>query len=197
MNTEKTEARQPTDTPQAIDHPARPKPGKASPGRRIDASTIAEMAKLCAKMLTESESCRRLGIKPRTWFDFKSRAGRTEHFGDMVEAYRAARIEQLIERIEKSADGADGVKYPDWRAALALLKITDLKRFGDSPAVETGSVNNTLAIFTGGEEGLRRMIAAVTAEVHAEATTHPKAIIDCPPATRTPPAVEPKETETP
>ena len=124
-------ANQPKDTPKAIDIPARP-----MPGRKIDAVTIAEMAKLCAKTLTESEACRRLGIKPRTWFDFKSRAGRTEHFAEMVEAYRAARIEQLIDRIEKSADG-DGVKFPDWRAALALLKITDQRRFGDSPAPET------------------------------------------------------------
>ena len=30
---------------------------------------------------------------------------------------------------------ACGVKYPDFRAALALLKITDQRRFGEAPAV--------------------------------------------------------------
>ena len=118
------------DTAQALDNVTR-----AMPTRRIDATCIAEMAKLVAKMLTESEACRRLGIKPRTWFDWKSRAGRTQKFSDLLEAYRANRIESLINRIENSANGID-VKYPDFRAALALLKITDQKRFGDSPPVQ-------------------------------------------------------------
>jgi hypothetical protein len=123
-------ANQPTDTPETSDIATR-----AMAHRRIDATCIAEMAKLVAKMLTESEACRRLGIRPRAWFDWKSRCGRTEKFAALLEAYRADRIEHLIDRIEKSADGV-GVKYPDFRAALALLKITDQKRFGDSPAVE-------------------------------------------------------------
>ena len=103
-------------------------------GRRIDATTIAAIARLCAKQLTESESCHRLGIKPQQWFAWKSRHKRSEKFAELLEAYRADRIEHLIERIEKSADGVD-VKFPDFRAALALLKFQDQKRFGDSPAV--------------------------------------------------------------
>ena len=103
-------------------------------GRRIDATTIAAIARLCAKQLTESESCHRLGIKPQQWFAWKSRHKRSERFAELLEAYRADRIEHLIERIEKSADGVD-VKFPDFRAALALLKFQDQKRFGDSPAV--------------------------------------------------------------
>jgi len=103
--------------------------------RRIDATAIAGIAKLVAKNLTESEACRRLGIQPRVWFNFKDRAGRGEKFAALLEAYRAHRIEHLLEQIEKSADGI-GVKYPDFRAALALLKITDQKRFGETPAVE-------------------------------------------------------------
>ena len=129
------------DTPKAIDEPTRAKPAGTPPGRKIDATTIAEMAKLCAKMLTESESCRRLGIKPRTWFDFKSRAGRSQQFADLVEAFRADRIEQLIDRVEASSKGEGGLRFPDWRAALALLKITDQRRFGDSPAVEINVPN--------------------------------------------------------
>ena len=153
---------QPTDTAKAIDIPARP-----TTARKIDAVTIAEMAKLCAKMLTESEACRRLGIKPRTWFDFKSRAGRTQQFGDLLEAYRADRIEGLIDRIEKSANGI-GVKYPDFRAALALLKITDQRRFGDSPAVEINTGQTRVMIAAGGEDNLRRLVAMFADQVRAE-----------------------------
>jgi hypothetical protein len=115
------------------------------PGRKIDAVTIAEMAKLCAKMLTESESCRRLGIKPRTWFDFKSRAGRTQRFADLLEAYRAGRIEGLIDRIENSADGV-GVKFPDWRASAFLLAVTDAKRFSTSGNVGVAVNVNVAAL---------------------------------------------------
>jgi hypothetical protein len=148
-------ANQPPDDPNAIDIPAR-----AMPGRKIDAGTIAEMAKLVAKMLTESEACRRLGIKPRTWFDWKSRAGRNQKFADLLEAYRADRIESLIDRIEKSADG-ERLKYPDWRAALALLKITDQRRFGDAATVEisTGPVNITL----GSPDNLAKTVAMYAA----------------------------------
>src|SRR6266404_2523589 len=85
-------------------------------------------------MLTESEAARQLGINPRAWFDWKARAGRAERFAALLEAYRAGRIEQLIDRIERSANGVD-TKFPDWRAALALLKITDQRRFGDSALV--------------------------------------------------------------
>ena len=120
----------PHGTPQDLDVSTR-----AKLNRKIDAGVIAQMAKLVAKMLSETESCRRLGIKPRTWFDWKSRARRNEKFDELLEAFRADRIEQLINRIEKSANGED-LKYPDWRAALALLKITDQKRFGDSPATD-------------------------------------------------------------
>lgn len=173
MNTEKTENGEPTDSPKAIDIPARAKPRKATPSRKIDAVTIAEMAKLCAKMLTESEACRRLDIKPRTWFDFKSRAGRNQQFADVVEAYRAARIEQLIARIEASADG-DGVKFPDWRAALALLKITDQRRFGDSPTIET-TVNQTNYI-AGDAVRVKQLIAMFAGQVQVQPPAAPKQI---------------------
>src|ERR1017187_9060923 len=103
-------------------------PARAIARRRIDAVAIAEIAKLCAKQLTESEACRRLGIQPRAWFNFKDRAGRGEKFKALLEAYRADRIESLIARIEKSANGQD-VKFPDWRAAAFLLSVTDAKRF--------------------------------------------------------------------
>ena len=134
---------QPTDTADSDDILAR-----AIARRRIDAAAIAGIAKLVAKNLTESESCRRLGIQPRAWFNFKDRAGRGEKFKALLEAYRAHRIEHLIGQIEKSADGI-GVKYPDFRAALALLKIADQRRFGDGAAVEINTGHQTAIVLAG------------------------------------------------
>src|ERR1039457_2883174 len=73
---------------------------RARGNRRIDATTISEIARLCAKQLTESEACRRLGIKPRHWFDWKTRHNRSERFSELLEAFRADRIDSLITKIE-------------------------------------------------------------------------------------------------
>jgi len=100
------------------------------------------IARLCARQLTESEACRKIGVRPQAWFSFKSRHNRSEKFAALLEAFRADRVDDLISKIEASADGK-GLKQPDWRAAAALLKFADQKRFGDSPAVE---VNVTPAI---------------------------------------------------
>ena len=140
--------------------------------RRIDAKTIAAIAKLCAKQLTESESCRRLGIQPRAWFNFKTRAGRGEKFGALLESYRAHRIQHLIERIEKSADGID-TKFPDFRAALALLKIADQRRFGDGAAVETTVNHNTL--IAGDTDQVKKLIAMFAGQVRGQLADKPAA----------------------
>ena len=108
--------------------------------RRIDAQTISEIARLCAKALTESEACRRIGIKPRHWFDWKTRHNRAEKFCELLEAFRADRIETLIARIEASADGV-GMKQPDWRAAAHLLAISDAKRFSDAGMRSSVEIN--------------------------------------------------------
>ena len=117
-------ANQPGNTAQGCDIPTRTRAT-----RRIDATTIAEIAKLVARQLTESEACRQLGIEPRHWFDWKSRSSRNERFAGLLEAYRANRIDDLITKIENGADGV-GMRQPDWRAAAFLLSVTDKRRFG-------------------------------------------------------------------
>lgn len=107
---------------------------RAKPRRKIDAAVIAQMAQAVATMLTETEAARLCGIEPRHWFEWKSRAGRGERWSALLEEFRANKIAGLLERVQKSADGID-VKFPDFRAALALLKFQDQKRFGDSPVV--------------------------------------------------------------
>ena len=93
------------------------------------------MAKLCAKMLNESEACRRLGIRPKAWFDWKSRANRTARFAEMLEAFRADRIESLIDRIEKSANGTAELNILIGARPWPFFDFTDQKRFGETPAV--------------------------------------------------------------
>jgi len=136
--TMKTTPAQPPDTASNGNNPTRT---RAS--RRIDAATISEIARLCARQLSESEACRKIGIKPQHWFSWKSRHNRSEKFAALLEEFRAGRIDDLITKIEKSADGI-GLKQPDWRAAAALLKFADMKRFGDSPAVEINNVTAPL-----------------------------------------------------
>lgn len=109
-------------------------PTRAKIRRKIDGSVIAQMAQAVATMLTETEAARLCGIEPRHWFEWKSRAGRDGKFSALLEEFRANKIAGLLERVQKSADGVD-VKFPEFRAALALLKFQDQKRFGDSPAV--------------------------------------------------------------
>jgi hypothetical protein len=132
----KTQPAQPTDTASNGKYPTRTRAN-----RRIDSATISEIARLCARQLSESEACRKIGIKPQHWFSWKARHNRSEKFAALLEEFRAGRIDDLITKIEKSADGV-GMKQPDWRAAAALLKFADMKRFGDSPAVE---INNAFA----------------------------------------------------
>jgi len=146
--------------------------------RRIDSTCIAGVAKLCAKMLTESEACRLLGIRPRAWFDWKSRCGRTEKFGALLEAFRADRLNSLIAQIEAGAKGVN-MKQPDWRAAAHLLAVTgDKARFGPqaeaAPLAASGV--NTLS-----DESMGRILAMLRAD-------YPKPVIDVP-------ASEPKQIE--
>jgi hypothetical protein len=137
------------------EHPNTPQTGdivaRAMPKRKFDSSSIEAVALLVAKSLTESEAARQLGYEPRQWFTFKSRGKNDERFSAALEKFRAARIEKLISRVEKSADG-EGVKYPDFRAALALLAILDRRRFNVSqadtppPQVPQISVNVLLSL---------------------------------------------------
>lgn len=144
--------------------------------RRIDATTISEIARLCARQLTESESCRRIGIKPRHWFDWKTRHNRAEKFAALLEEFRAGRIDDLIARVEKSADGV-GMKQPDWRAAAFLLSVTDAKRFSASGNVGV-EVNVNVAAFTDAQllDIAQKMRAARSAIV--ETASQPKQIQD-------------------
>ena len=106
-------------------------PTRTRPIRRLNASTIEEIARFCARNLTESEACRQLGINPRVWFNWKEKHNRKGKFTDQLERLRAIRIDVLLDRIEKCAEGVN-MKQPDWRAAAHLLTLTDYRRFSAS-----------------------------------------------------------------
>jgi hypothetical protein len=123
QNTE-TNPNQTPDTPKCDDVPARAR-------RRFDEKSISTIARLVARSLTESEAARLLGYEPRAWFNFKARGRNDERFCALLEKFRAARVDSLVARIEKSANGVD-LKQPDWRAASQLLSHVDPRRFSDS-----------------------------------------------------------------
>lgn len=155
-------AKQTMDTAKASNVPTR---AKAS--RKIDAEVIAQMAQAVATMLTESEAARLCGLEPRHWFEWKSRAGRAGKFAALLEEFRANKIAGLLDRVQKSADGVD-VKFPDFRAALALLKFQDRARFGDSPTVEIATSGQTaITVQVGGEDQLRRLISMYSEQARA------------------------------
>jgi hypothetical protein len=144
-------------------------PARTGAKRRIDAATIAEIAQLCAKQLTESESCRLLGLNPRQWLNWKHKHKRVEKFSALLEEFRAGRIKDLIARVEKSADG-EGMKQPDWRAAAFLLSVADSKRFATSGGVSVEVTANVTPIVAqlGGEEKLRKLVEMFAIQASAE-----------------------------
>jgi hypothetical protein len=166
--------------------------------RRIDATTVNDIARLAAVTLTESEACRLLNILPSTWFEWKSKHRRGEKYGALLETFRAIRIETLIGRIEDASDPTKTAR-PDWRAAAQLLRYLDPVRFGDNPAV---TVNNTVNARSEDRDRtldlIRRAIArrgvlpagqppkqiAAGATIETTASVTPAQIQDAPPASQ-------------
>jgi hypothetical protein len=151
-----TNTNQTTDTGSSVNNDTRTRAN-----RRIDAKTISEIARFCAKQLTESEACRLLNVRPQSWFSWKSRHNRAEKFAALLEAFRADRLNSLIEQIENGAKGVN-MKQPDWRAAAHLLAVTgDKARFGPqaeaAPLPQPGNtlsdaaMSKILAMLRGGE----------------------------------------------
>lgn len=135
--------------------------------RRIDRRAIEAVAAMVSRGLTESEACRQLNIRPKTFFNFKATRKNDERFAELLEKFRSARIEDLIKDIESSAKGI-GMKQRDWRAAKFLLEVLDRQRFNtDRPVEQSTTINNsthnTLII-----ETVKRAFASAYADHAAE-----------------------------
>lgn len=148
--------------PAVIPHDGSRARERAKPRRAIDAQTIAEVARLCSKLLTEAEACREIGINPATWRNWKCRGRNDTRFAELLEEFRAGRIASLITKIESAADGVN-MKQPDWRAAAHLLALTDLNRFSTSPPM-----NQTVVPDTGALNAMFRLLDKVIASREAK-----------------------------
>jgi hypothetical protein len=147
--------------------------------RKFTQADIATVANQCARGLTESEAVRLLGKEPSAWFSFKSRASNDERFQAMLEKLTGERIDTLMKQIEQAGEGI-GVKYPDWRASLAALKVISQKRFGDH-AVEV-KINNAPPISdAAAHRALKRVMARLEAKKR-EALPNAPALLELPPA---------------
>jgi len=134
--------------------------------RRIDKGTIEAVAALVSRGLTESEACRQLAIRPKSYFNFKSTRRNDERFKELLEKFRASRID------EKSAFGK-GMKQRDWRAAKFLLEVADRNRFNtDKPAVEMS---------VGSAHIITPDMAEIISGMVQERLALEARVIDCPP----------------
>ena len=115
-------------------------PARATQRRKIDGLVIDAMASYVAMGHTETEAAHLCHIKPSTWREFKSRnLARATKWTERMESYKAQLINHNLQQVQKAADGV-GVKYPDFRASLAMLKIQGgAARFGDTPTIEMQS----------------------------------------------------------
>jgi hypothetical protein len=117
-----------------------------------------------------------LNVRPQSWFSWKSRHNRAEKFAALLEAFRADRLNSLIEQIEAGAKGVN-MKQPDWRAAAHLLSVTDKHRFG--PQAEAAPLPQPWNTLT--DETMTKLLAMLRAG-------NAKPVIDVP-------ASEPKQIE--
>ena len=142
MQNSKTNSANSATPPDETEKPRQTSRNIASRARRIDRTTLAEIAQLCAKGLLQGEACRKIGVNPKSFLSWKSRNNHNERWAALLERFRAIRFDALITKIDNAADGVN-MKQPDWRAAHAALMIGD-KRFNPSIHSEPQSVvNNT------------------------------------------------------
>ena len=80
--------------------------------------------------MTDQEACLHLGIKPESWYAWKSKSRNESRNVQVLTQARAAAIDMQIRNIEDGAIGAGPHKRADWRASHALLGIIDPSRFG-------------------------------------------------------------------
>lgn len=96
--------------------------------RKITPYDVARMAEHFRDGCNDKEACNLEGINPLSWYNWKSKKRNQTDFDDVLSRLRADRKKGAFRRIELCADGV-GMKQPDWRAAEALLRLTDPQQF--------------------------------------------------------------------
>ncbi len=111
--------------------------------RRITLNDAEAIAKLVAKRITEQGACLMLGIKPQTWFQWKTRHKNSSIFEQLVIRIRETKLNACIEAIDECGDsheittnkGTTFTKPGDWRAKAWLAeRVLAPDRFQDGQA---------------------------------------------------------------
>ena len=91
--------------------------------RKITKDDVEDLAKLMAKRIDESGACHMLGIKPMTWFKWKSKEANKAKFAEILSRVREAKLNACLEAIDEAGDGnAEKGQRPDWRAKAWLAE---------------------------------------------------------------------------
>ena len=183
------------------DHPDHPVAATATPATQVPKSRNARItlddaelvAAQVARGLSESAACWKVGkFSPKQWYEWKSRGKRGPKVANIIARVAAARVSNMAGEIEKAATGTAGVRH-DWRAAQVLAGLVAPEFRPDRG--EKPAVSNTLAIFSGGEAGLRKMIEAIAGAPALPARPAVPAVVDCPVADQDEPAPAPSDAE--
>lgn len=93
------------------------------PKKRISEEDVRMMAGLVAKRIDEKGACLMLGIKPQSWYNWKTHAKNNSRFAESLTHVREAKLNACIEAIDEAGDGnADKGQRPDWRAKAWLAE---------------------------------------------------------------------------
>lgn len=98
------------------------------------------MASLVSKRIDETGACLMLGIKPKSWFNWKYHAKNKEQFAEVLTHVREAKLNACLEAIDEAGDGkidtATGtvIQRADWRAKAWLAeRVLAPERYAQKP----------------------------------------------------------------
>ena len=89
---------------------------------QITRRDVVEIARLVAKRLSVAEACECLGLRARTFYQWRERHKNQAEFETLLTRVRGQYIAANLREMEKAAAGKDGVRH-DWRSAHALAGI--------------------------------------------------------------------------
>ena len=95
---------------------------------QISSNDAKAIAGLVAKRLTIAESCECLGIRAKSFYQWKERHQNQAEFEGILTRVRGEYLRANLREMEKAAGGKDGVRH-DWRAADRLNAIVSPERY--------------------------------------------------------------------
>jgi hypothetical protein len=96
---------------------------------QITVKDLKAIVALVAKRLTEREACECIGVRPRTWYQWRERHENQSEYEGLLTRARAKYLAGNLEQIECAAAGKGGHRA-DWRAADRLNAILKPEVYG-------------------------------------------------------------------